>query len=268
VTITNRSDKVVKNLSVTPAKGSGLSLNQPATVGKLGAGKSTTVSLNLKVGSKLNSGEQALRFDVAGTIGSATVGSHASAVTYVVYSNVESAFAKTSTSSLDTVAKADFDGAGNSFSRERLTELGAEPGKSVSIDGFTYTWPKAAAGEADSLAPAGQRIALGGSGTRIGVLGSAANAAGGKVNLEVTYTDGSTSTTAVTLPNWLPQSSGPGDAKVAVSTKGRNTPEGYANETYTYNVYSAAGELEKGKSVASVKMTGDASARVFALDVR
>lgn len=189
-------------------------------------------------------------------------------MTYVLIASVAGALDKVSTSSLDTVAAADFDGSGNSFSRERLAELGAEPGETVSSDGFTFAWPDAAAGDADSFAPAGQRIALKGSGTQIGVLGSAASTAGGKVNLEVAYTDGSTSTVAVTLPNWLPQSSGLGDAKIALSTKGRNTPDGYANETYTYNVYSAAGSLEQGKTLASVKVTGDASAKVFALSLK
>ena len=45
------------------------------------------------------------------------------------------------TTTLATVASGDYDGDGNSFSRELLADLGVTPGANLELLGATFTWP-------------------------------------------------------------------------------------------------------------------------------
>ncbi len=264
VTVKNTAAQPASNVSVAPAEGSALKLNAPvAPVKKLASGATATFLLSVAVPKDVKAGEGAFAFTSTGDIKQVRQAVTVSAVSYVLYASLAAAFDSVSTSSLASIAAANFDGSGNSFSREQLEALGAKPGASVNADGFGYTWPQASAGDKDSLKPGGQRIALTGKGPRIGVLGSAAAGGGATVKLHVSYTDGTSQDVSVKLPNWLRQASGLGDAKVALSTKGRNTPAGYANGTYTYNVYTAAAAIDGSKTVSEVAVGGDAAAKVF-----
>lgn len=108
------------------------------------------------------------------------------------FESVAAAYDNVGTTSIATSTEGDFDGGGNSFSDEQLTEVGLTPGASVEALGATFTWPDTAAGEPDNVAAGGQAISVDGTGNSLAFLasGSSTNATGA---VTVRYTDGSTS---------------------------------------------------------------------------
>ncbi|HEX3591651.1 MAG TPA: glycoside hydrolase family 3 C-terminal domain-containing protein, partial [Pseudonocardiaceae bacterium] len=100
-------------------------------------------------------------------------------------------------SAADTIAVSDdsntalgnLDGAGNSFSAQRLAALGIVPGGPVTVDGATLTFPAQAPGTPDAVASNGQTLNLTGTGHKITLLGTADD---GEVQglLQVNYSDG------------------------------------------------------------------------------
>src|SRR5690606_26049754 len=133
----------------------------------------------------------------------------------------------------DTYPRGDFDGAGNSFVAERLAEQGYTPGAQVTVNGATFTWPPAVPGTPNMVRGVSHPILISGEGTHLAVLGSGAslNASG---TVRVLYTDGTTSTHTLTLPNWSFQDPDTGGAKPAVSVKGRYTQDGLADTDVDY----------------------------------
>lgn len=101
-----------------------------------------------------------------------------------------------------SIEKANFDGAGNSFSQQLLTAAGLAPGATVVIDGVHFIWPNVAATEPDNVLANGQAILFSGSGTKLGFIGaSSPSDAGGTVTVH--YSDGSTSSAPITLDNYF-----------------------------------------------------------------
>lgn len=162
---------------------------------------------------------------------------------------------------VDTTAHGNYDGEGNSLSRERLEELGVTPGATLEFEGATFTWPDVEAGRPDAVASRGQLIALEGSGAQLAVLGSGLGRGGSSGEFAINYTDGTTSTGTIGFGNWF--SATPSfDEKVAYATDGRNTPAGYANANIKYGIYVATIDLDPGKTVESVLLPQSASLRI------
>jgi beta-galactosidase len=77
------------------------------------------------------------------------------------------------TSTADGWRDPNFDGVGNSYSREALSATGLTPGGSITDDGTTFTWPSVPPGAPDNVLAAGQTITLTGTGPRLSFLGAA-----------------------------------------------------------------------------------------------
>ncbi|MBW6439034.1 glycoside hydrolase family 3 C-terminal domain-containing protein [Actinoplanes hulinensis] len=100
-------------------------------------------------------------------------------------------------------AAGDLDGGGYSYSAQALAAAtpAITAGGTVDHDGLTFTWPAAAAGSADNVVAGGQTIALQGSGTRLGLIGTGVSGTpSGPAT--VTYTDGTTQTFTLTFTDW------------------------------------------------------------------
>jgi hypothetical protein len=82
----------------------------------------------------------------------------------------------------------------------------------------------------------------------------------------VHYTDGTTSTGHVAVPNWTGAGAGADTAEEVVAVAGRNTPDGYGNENGTYRLYAVSVPLEQGRQIEAVQLPSNASIHVF--DVR
>lgn len=183
----------------------------------------------------------------------------------VPYSNLAAAFNNVGVTSGDDPTPGNFDGTGNSFNAELLAGQGLTPGAEVSANGYTFTWPNVAPGVADNVIAAGQLIKLAGSGSTLAFLGSEAGDSTGAVTVH--YTDGSTSTANVGFPNWSFSDPTEFGAKLAFSTKGRNTPTGLSDTAYDYRLFTNTIPLDAGKQVASVELPQNSSIHVFAWSI-
>lgn len=98
----------------------------------------------------------------------------------------------------------DIDGAQSSLSADGLAAAGVERGSTVLADGFTFPLPSPAATDRDNAVADGQRIPLTGHAARVGLLvtGTYGTSAGITGDVTLTYADGTTATSEVTVPDW------------------------------------------------------------------
>lgn len=188
---------------------------------------------------------------------------------YVAFGSLQGAFNAVSITDVATAKAGDFDGGGASFSAAALAAAGATPGGTVTVGtgdaAISYRWPEPV-GTPNSVALAGQTIAVRGQGTHLAILASAASGGGVNPELTLTYTDGSVAKQRVFFPNWLPQASGLGGATVAIKSLGRNSasnPNVYEYPTYGYQVYSNLVRLNPSKELASVLLPNESRLKVF-----
>ncbi|MBN9620989.1 MAG: alpha-galactosidase [Actinobacteria bacterium] len=198
--------------------------------------------------------------------GAGSVSGEYDVVTVVPYPNLAAAFNNVGVTSQSDPGPGNFDGDGNSFSAEQLAAAGVRPGATVTVGGASFSWPSAAAGTPDNVAGSGVTVKLAGQGSRLAFLGSEAGDVTDTVT--VTYTDGTTTTGSVGFPNWSFSSPTEFGATLAVSTQGRNTPQGYADSQYAYRLFYNSIPIEAGKTVATVTLPNDPSIHLFALTVQ
>jgi hypothetical protein len=138
------------------------------------------------------------------------------------------AFNNVGTSDDSNPSAGNFDGA-NSYSAEALQQVGITPGGTVTSNGFTFTWPSAAAGQPNNYTANGQVLPAQVKGaTTLAILGSASggNASG---TATITYASGATQTFTLGFSDWTLGGGGgsPAFGNLVVATAPyRNTPNG------------------------------------------
>ena len=186
--------------------------------------------------------------------------------TTLAHPTLASAFNNVGVTTADDPAPGDIDGGGSSFLAERLAEQGVTPGATVEANGFTFTWPDAQPGTPDNVASEGQTIKVSGQGNALAFLGTGTSgAADGEATVH--YADGSTDTATLGFPNWCCLPTDRYGAKIAITTKGKNTPDGPAYPTVEYRLYTKTLRLDPDKHVAAVTLPGNAAVHVFAMTV-
>lgn len=170
------------------------------------------------------------------------------------------------TTNLAQKDRGEFDGEGNSFSDAALKKAGVVRGSEIRGAGATFTWPDLGPAKKDNVTAQGQAFRLDGSGSSLALLasGSGLNAAG---TVTVYYTDGTTSTGHIGVPNWTGVGAGEDTAEQVVASKGRNTPGGFGNENGTYSLYAVSVPLEAGRTVEAVQLPSNATIHVFDVQV-
>jgi predicted alpha-1,2-mannosidase len=158
-----------------------------------------------------------------------------------------------------------YDGSFYTYSANALAAAGVIPGRPLTVDGVSYTWPDERPGALDSIGAAGQVIPvrLPAGATKIGLLGSAINGGGGGVSamLTVTYTDGTTQQMPMTFADWTlggGADSVPPSDTIAVATPYRDLTSGIRQPMRTY-IYAMNAALAAGKTVASVTLPSESS---------
>lgn len=164
------------------------------------------------------------------------------------------------TTTLAERAAGDFDGARNSFSDEALGRAGVIRGGTLTGAGATFTWPDLGPTEKDNVRAEGQAFAFSGTGSSLALLvsGSSQSASG---TVTVFYTDGTTSSATVTVPNWT--GTPPAGVQIVAEASGRNTPGGFANQQSTYRLFAIGIPLDAGKRVKVVQLPANAGILVF-----
>ncbi len=170
-------------------------------------------------------------------------------------------------------SQANFDGGGYSYSAQALQTAGITAGGSVVVNGVAFQWPAAPAGTTDNMVAAGQTVSLTTptGGTTLAVLGAATNGPSTGTGT-ITYSDGSTQSFTLNLPDWTLIAGGeqltPGGAQLAASMPYRNGAAG-KQTLQTYIFYTAVA-LQAGKAVVSVTLpatTTQGGLHVFAMTV-
>jgi hypothetical protein len=143
------------------------------------------------------------------------------------------------------------DGDGSSYSAQALAAAGAVAGKSFPTNGFSFDWPPP--GIPDNVSANGQTILLGGKGSQLGLLVTASYVAPGTFNgaVTVTYTDGSTASLSLAVPEWQ-RAYGTPATEVVTMPYHNYAPVGQINaSTHVFLVSTA---LDPARTVASITL--------------
>ena len=163
-------------------------------------------------------------------------------------------------------AAGNLDGSGYSFSAQALASVGVTPGGTVTSGSTTFTWPDVPAGQPDTVTTAGQIIAMGGSGTSLSLLAAGTN--GTQTGpLTVTYTDGSTSTSTVTVADWYSNVAVPGCTLVVTAPYWNRPADSTFPRGQKVSLYAASIPLTAGKQVAYVTLPNNGRLHIFAATV-
>ncbi len=264
VRFTNHSAKPMTGLDLSLTSPGGWavkSTSDPAT--SVAAGATVTATYDVTVPAQAAAGDNVLTAHADYTWNGHKAGATSSINAVVTYASVADAYNNVGiTDNTDTKA-GDFDGKGNSFSAQALAAAGVTPGGTVKHDGAEFTWPDVTAGAPDNISAQGQAVRLHGTG-RIAVLGASADT-NGYGTATVTYTDGSTSSAQLGLPEWCCSDARAHGAQTAVTSTGNNGPEGpgHAQDDYTlsYNTIPT----DQGKTVAMVTLPNNPALHIFAM---
>ncbi|GAT72297.1 glycosyl hydrolase family 31 domain-containing protein [Microbacterium sp. HM58-2] len=271
-TFTNDGKRTKSDVTLTPVVPDGWTLveSNGAEAASIRKGESVSAKFVFEVTDAAASGPQLLTVNAAYLAGTGTeyVKSGGNEI-YVAFGSLAGAYNSVSITDRATAKDGNFDGSGNTFSAEAIAAAGVQPGGTVTVGtgdaAIVYDWPSGV-GTANAVSPAGQTIAVKGSGTHLAVLGSAASGGGVTATLKIEYTDGTSASQPLFFPNWLPQASGLGGAQVAIRSLGRNSatnPAVYEFPTYPYQVYSNLVRLNPDKEVASVVLPTESRMRIF-----
>ncbi len=170
---------------------------------------------------------------------------------------------------------ANFDLSGASYSEQTLLAAGFTPGKTITFNGVTFTWPNVVAGAADNVQAMGQVIPVTpvqGAKT-LAFLGSSTNGPS-LGNAVITYTDGSTQIFRLGLSDWTLGASkmAPSFGNQALATLPyRNTPNGVQANGNTPHIFYTSVALLAGKTIASVTLPSHVNAghiHIFAISTK
>ncbi|WP_327365442.1 GH92 family glycosyl hydrolase [Streptomyces sp. NBC_01217] len=162
----------------------------------------------------------------------------------------------------------DYDGAGNSYSRQALSAAGLKGGARLDVSGTSFTWPAAPQGRPDNVAADGRTIDLTAAAKdaeQMLFVGSATNGdhAG---SATVTFTDGSTAKADLSFGDWTLPGGGTdpvlGNTLVA-RTGHRNQPGGNGPAVYVFA--TTPFQVPAGKQIRSVTLPHDLDLHVFAV---
>ncbi|MDL9978399.1 RICIN domain-containing protein [Microbacterium sp. ASV49] len=229
-------------------------------------GATFTVPFTVSVPASAAPGAQTVTAQVGYTVRSASWTVGAQAQTTVAYASLNAAFNNNGISTADAPATANIDGGGSSFIADRLAAAGAGRGATVTANGFSFTMPDVAAGNPDNVAGGARTVPVSGQGNALAVLGTGTSGSATDA-VTVHYADGSTSAGTLGMPNWCCLATNAYGAKIAVVTKGKNTPTGPAYPTTEYRLYTNTVQIDPDKKVIAVTLPGNASVHVFALTV-
>ncbi|HUN36988.1 MAG TPA: NEW3 domain-containing protein [Trebonia sp.] len=234
-------------------------------------GQQATLTWNVTVPASASSGVAELtadlRYDQPGPAGSFT----ASGTFSVPYASLAAAFNNVGVVDDSSMGAANLGGGTGAYSAQALAADGVTPGGQVTSQGLAYTWPTAVAGTDDNVECDGQTVAVSGTGSTLGVLGSAYyGPLDGQIVLH--YTDGSSQTTTLGLSDWTlnASASAPSYGDVIVATMPyRDLNGGTENPTTSY-LFSEQIPLAAAKTLTSVTLPGlpgKGAEDVFALTV-
>jgi beta-glucosidase len=239
------------------------SARTPATFRMVRPGQSVSTSWSLSVPAGAQPGAAKLSAATRYEGSAGKPPGRGSATVQIAYPDLAAAYTDVGVTDDANPTAGNLDGAGYSFSAQALASVGVVPGGTVTSGSASFTWPDAPAGQPDTVTTAGQVIALHGSGSALSFL--AAGTYGTQSGpVTITYADGSTSTSTVTVADWYANQAVPG-CSLVVTSPYWNRPAGssYPREQKV-SLYAASIPLSAGKQVAYLTLPNNGSLHVFA----
>jgi hypothetical protein len=135
----------------------------------------------------------------------------------------------------------------------------------VSAGGLSFTWPNVPAGQPDNVVTDGQIIKVSGSGNTLGILGTETNGTQSG-NVVISYSDGSTSSSTLSLADWYANSPSIGTNLVATAS-GWNYPAGSGLGNHDVSVYEQNLYMTPGKTPVSITLPSNSLLHVFAVSL-
>lgn len=271
VTVANESADVIRKLEVTFEGPTGWAV-APAVVehkGALQPGDTLDAHFKIQVPEQ-REGFRIHRFSAVATYGGGDGNGSATGVRSVVQGqplpDLASAFDNVGVTDESDPTAGDFDGDGNTFSAQKLADVGITPGATVSAVGADFVWPDVPAGTPDNATASGEAIELDGQGSRLAFLGSGSSF-GASGTATIYYTDGTSSTGSFGFPNWSFQDATAYGATLVASADGRNRPDGYGNAGIPYRVFANSIPVDPGKTVDLVVLPSSPTLHVFDLQL-
>ncbi|MCZ4102137.1 hypothetical protein C8250_041900 [Streptomyces sp. So13.3] len=126
--------------------------------------------------------------------------------------------------------------------------------------------PRYGPGERDNAVGGGGVIALSGHARELGFLGASVGGVTGTVTIR--YTDGSSATANLFLPNWLSDQPTANGARIAVTTDHRVTPAGPANFGLPYRLYVNTVPTDPTRELRSVTLPTNSALHIVDLATR
>jgi predicted alpha-1,2-mannosidase len=156
----------------------------------------------------------------------------------------------TGTSPDNNQACANYDGVGYSYSADALAGAGFTPGSTVHADGLTFTWSSGQPCSADNILAAGQTMLVSGpaGANTLGLLESSTDG-GTQGTITINYTDGASSTQAITSSDWA---GGPSATETAAATLPYRNSIGGSSQQLTVYVYATTVPVAPSKTVKSI----------------
>lgn len=171
----------------------------------------------------------------------------ASSVSGGTFTALTQAFDNVGITSASDASAGNYDGIGDSFSASGLAADALSPGRTLLHDGLRIRWPDVPPGQPDNVVADGQTISMSGSGTTLGVVGASAYGTTSGT-FTVDYSNGTSSSQAVSFGDWINQSAAAGTGTLA-TTAGWN-PGG----SIPVRLYYAAIPLTPGLRVTAVTL--------------
>ncbi|MFJ3698134.1 GH92 family glycosyl hydrolase [Streptomyces sp. NPDC090052] len=256
------------SLTVTASPPKGLTVSAATKQLKLDKGTgSGSVALTVEAGAKTPDGYYEVPLTVRGAGKGDTV--RLSAIVLVAADgSPAAAYDNTGLSDDADHGQADFDGAGNSYSRQALAAAGLKGGARIEASGTSFVWPAAPQGRPDNVVADGQTLDLSRSSVdakRLLFVGSATNG-DHQDSAEVTFTDGSTGTADLSFGDWTLPGGGSdpvfGNTLVARAAH-RNQSGGTGGAADVFA--TAPFKVPDGKQIKSVTLPKNAQLHVFAV---
>jgi beta-glucosidase len=264
-TFTNGATQSVDDAttSLTVPSGWKATAKTPSTFRTVRAGQSVSTTWSVSVPAGVKGGAVTFNGGTRYRGSPRTSPGDGSATVQVAYANLTAADNVVGITDDANPTPGNLDGSGYSLSAQELASVGVTPGGTVTSGSTSFTWPDAPVGTPDAVTTAGQIVSVSGSGSALSFLGAGTNGTqSGPVTL--TYTDGTTSTSTLTMADWFSNAAVPG-CSLVVTVPGWNTPP---NSTYPHtqkvSLYSASVPLTAGKTLAYVTLPNLGGLHVFA----
>ncbi len=222
----------------------------PTHFARVGPGQSVHTRWHISVPSNAHGGTKTLtavaNFRTVSGRGDATAQTQVS----VPFASLAQAFDNPGITDDSDTTPGNFDGGGQSYSAQTLATDGLTPGATVTHDGQTFTWPDAQPGANDNVVAGGQTIALSGSGSTLGFLGSGAYGTATGTGT-IVYSDGTRQSFTLSLSDWYSNAAQPG-GDVLDTFPYHNSQTGRASNQVS--IYYASVPLKASKTVKYVTL--------------